>query len=45
MERGVILGVLLQYGMIESDDINLKITAQGYNFLQYIGLIPYPSQV
>ena len=41
-ERNVIIDVLLQYGMIESDGINLKITAQGYSFLQYIGLIPYP---
>lgn len=43
-ERNVILGVLLQYGMIESDGINLKIASQGYSFLQYIGLIPFPPQ-
>lgn len=42
MERNVILDVLLQYGMIESDGLNLNIAGQGYSFLQYIGLIPYP---
>jgi hypothetical protein len=41
-ERNVIIDVLLQYGMIESDGMSLKITSQGYSFLQYIGLIPYP---
>ena len=41
-ERNVIIDVLLQYGMIESDGLNLKIASQGYSFLQYIGLIPYP---
>lgn len=46
LERNVIPDVLLQYGMIESDGINLSITVRGYSFLQYIGLIPYhPSQV
>ena len=44
-ERNVILDVLLQYGMIESEGINLKIASQGYSFLQYIGLIPFPPQV
>lgn len=41
-ERNIIIDVLLQYGMIENNGINLKITTQGYSFLQYIGLIPYP---
>lgn len=44
-ERNIILDVLLQYGMIENEGINLKIASQGYSFLQYIGLIPCPPQV
>ena len=39
-ERNVILDVLVQYGMLQSDGINYQITTQGYHFLQYIGYIP-----
>lgn len=40
-ERNVILDVLVQYGMLQSDGISYQITTQGYHFLQYIGYIPY----
>lgn len=39
-QRNIMLDVLVQYGMLQSDGINYQITSQGYAFLQYIGLIP-----
>jgi len=40
-QRGVILDVLLQHGMLVTDGTAIRITPEGYGFLQFIGLIPY----
>jgi len=40
-QRGVILEVLLHHGMIQPDGTAIRITPEGYGFLQFIGLIPY----
>lgn len=40
-QRGVILDVLLQHGMLDTDGTAIRITPEGYGFLQFIGLIPY----
>lgn len=40
-QRGVILDVLLQHGMLQTDGTATRITPEGYGFLQFIGLIPY----
>lgn len=44
-QRTVILGVLFQYGMLRPDGELIRITQEGYGFLQFVGLIPYaPTQ-
>jgi multidrug efflux pump subunit AcrA (membrane-fusion protein) len=40
-QRGVILDVLLQHGMLVTEGTAIRITPEGYGFLQFIGLIPY----
>ena len=40
-QRDIIIGVLLGYNMLLNDEMSLKITREGYIFLQYIGFIPY----
>jgi len=41
-ERDTILRVLLEHGLLHETDESLQITQEGYSFLQYIGLLPYP---
>lgn len=44
-QRAVILDVLLQYCMLSTDGASIRITPEGYGFLQFIGLIPHaPAQ-
>ena len=43
-QRNVILEVLVQYNMLQSDSINYSITKRGYTFLQFIGRIPYSPE-
>lgn len=40
-QRGIILEVLLQFGMLVTGGTALQITPEGYRFLQFIGFIPY----
>lgn len=40
-QRAIILDVLLQYGMVATDGTSIRITPEGYGFLQFIGLVPY----
>lgn len=39
-ERNTIIEVLVRYDMLERDGVNIRITEQGYSFLQYIGYVP-----
>ncbi|MFH1719574.1 MAG: hypothetical protein ABIF19_19660 [Planctomycetota bacterium] len=40
-QRGIILDVLMQNGMLTTDGATISITPEGYGFLQFIGMIPY----
>lgn len=41
-QRIVILDVLLNFNMLKADGVNITITTEGHNFLQFIGMIPRP---
>ena len=41
-ERGTILDVLLDYGMLKHDKTGITISLEGYTFLQFTGSIPTP---
>ena len=43
-QRTIILNVLLQYGLLEEQQGLIRITPEGYAFLQFIGAIPFPPQ-
>ena len=41
-QRDTMLEVLLQFNLLEEEDVNLKVTGEGYRFLQWLGIIPLP---